>query len=192
MIRRPPRSTLFPYTTLFRSSYFRASVRKRDGWSRRPRYLDSWLSVSAWVAPHSWALGKCPRPRPAVRFYALSPPKWLTPARRPGVPISAWRRGRAGWRCLWRKVGSCPIRHDRPAVVASLQNGAVAFPAFHMIVTRTRNSEPVSLAAPQDRSGLCSPGELVVGTRVIWPVGWRPVIRLIRIRVLGAGGTVRA
>src|SRR5204863_3940832 len=25
MIRRPPRSTLFPYTTLFRSAFFRAS-----------------------------------------------------------------------------------------------------------------------------------------------------------------------
>src|SRR5260221_7182073 len=31
MIRRPPRSTLFPYTTLFRSS----SIRKRDGLSNR-------------------------------------------------------------------------------------------------------------------------------------------------------------
>src|SRR2546429_1009658 len=30
MIRRPPRSTLFPYTTLFRSADRRPSVRKRD------------------------------------------------------------------------------------------------------------------------------------------------------------------
>src|SRR5260370_14288275 len=29
MIRRPPRSTLFPYTTLFRSSRARASLRNR-------------------------------------------------------------------------------------------------------------------------------------------------------------------
>src|SRR3712207_8124390 len=28
MIRRPPRSTLFPYTTLFRSSFLEASVAK--------------------------------------------------------------------------------------------------------------------------------------------------------------------
>src|SRR5258705_9701679 len=29
MIRRPPRSTLFPYTTLFRSRHFHCSARKR-------------------------------------------------------------------------------------------------------------------------------------------------------------------
>src|SRR5690242_21404943 len=32
MIRRPPRSTLFPYTTLFRSTKCRA---RRGGWRRR-------------------------------------------------------------------------------------------------------------------------------------------------------------
>src|SRR5258707_10616448 len=30
MIRRPPRSTLFPYTTLFRSGCFRAWLLRRD------------------------------------------------------------------------------------------------------------------------------------------------------------------
>src|SRR3712207_8116008 len=30
MIRRPPRSTLFPYTTLFRSSWSRAAVNKAE------------------------------------------------------------------------------------------------------------------------------------------------------------------
>src|SRR2546430_12485844 len=30
MIRRPPRSTLFPYTTLFRSTFDRASMREFD------------------------------------------------------------------------------------------------------------------------------------------------------------------
>src|SRR2546430_11509950 len=37
MIRRPPRSTLFPYTTLFRSSRFDAHVGKlfRFVWSKR-------------------------------------------------------------------------------------------------------------------------------------------------------------
>src|SRR5438552_13975753 len=33
MVRRPPRSTLFPYTTLFRSS---RSVRPRGGWPACP------------------------------------------------------------------------------------------------------------------------------------------------------------
>src|SRR2546423_7372545 len=40
MIRRPPRSTLFPYTTLFRSPSFssssrRCAGRRRSSWSRR-------------------------------------------------------------------------------------------------------------------------------------------------------------
>src|SRR3712207_7571226 len=30
MIRRPPRSTLFPYTTLFRSSWFRAGAQAEE------------------------------------------------------------------------------------------------------------------------------------------------------------------
>src|SRR2546425_9496196 len=39
MIRRPPRSTLFPYTTLFRSS---------RGKRRQRRSLDSWRTGSGW------------------------------------------------------------------------------------------------------------------------------------------------
>src|SRR2546422_5404379 len=31
MIRRPPRSTLFPYTTLFRSRYFSTTLAERHG-----------------------------------------------------------------------------------------------------------------------------------------------------------------
>src|SRR2546425_13284997 len=34
MIRRPPRSTLFPYTTLFRSKFVRAAGRTRAGFAR--------------------------------------------------------------------------------------------------------------------------------------------------------------
>src|SRR3712207_8294437 len=37
MIRRPPRSTLFPYTTLFRSRRGRARRRRRDDDRRPPR-----------------------------------------------------------------------------------------------------------------------------------------------------------
>src|SRR5436305_5058781 len=33
MIRRPPRSTLFPYTTLFRSSTPTTTCRTTEGWS---------------------------------------------------------------------------------------------------------------------------------------------------------------
>src|SRR5690349_22725155 len=39
MIRRPPRSTLFPYTTLFRSIR-RAPRRRRQGSDRRVRRVD--------------------------------------------------------------------------------------------------------------------------------------------------------
>src|SRR3712207_7803873 len=44
MIRRPPRSTLFPYTTLFRSRFSRQAVFRRDGYAcqycgARPRDL---------------------------------------------------------------------------------------------------------------------------------------------------------
>src|SRR2546430_12599205 len=36
MIRRPPRSTLFPYTTLFRSKHFRDVLEERiSGWNDR-------------------------------------------------------------------------------------------------------------------------------------------------------------
>src|SRR2546430_10990350 len=47
MIRRPPRSTLFPYTTLFRSSalrrYFERSRRVEPGFAQFSREIDSAL-----------------------------------------------------------------------------------------------------------------------------------------------------
>src|SRR5258707_5023161 len=46
MIRRPPRSTLFPYTTLFRSRRKSSPHRKRMGGRRRKR-----SPHSAWMAP---------------------------------------------------------------------------------------------------------------------------------------------
>src|SRR3712207_7603241 len=46
MIRRPPRSTLFPYTTLFRSGRRGAAVRARVGAGRRQ-------AVPAEARPHS-------------------------------------------------------------------------------------------------------------------------------------------
>src|SRR5256885_10098888 len=47
MIRRPPRSTLFPYTTLFRSKKSRRDgSRKSEGWRQKP--------VAAQSAACSW------------------------------------------------------------------------------------------------------------------------------------------
>src|SRR3712207_8334139 len=43
MIRRPPRSTLFPYTTLFRSSWYLVSTEDR----MIPPQLQRWMSERA-------------------------------------------------------------------------------------------------------------------------------------------------
>src|SRR2546423_3230312 len=53
MIRRPPRSTLFPYTTLFRSmlpGFAAAHLRcaeRRDGWAPEPRGANCACSAHA-------------------------------------------------------------------------------------------------------------------------------------------------
>src|SRR2546426_3553851 len=50
MIRRPPRSTLFPYTTLFRSTPHRAvereAVHEQHGRPARPPHVDGELGVA--------------------------------------------------------------------------------------------------------------------------------------------------
>src|SRR5688572_31488166 len=71
MIRRPPRSTLFPYTTLFRSGYPRRVAvglfedggqtwMKNSGarWDARYRYfVQGWLNNWGWSPPDgSWGL----------------------------------------------------------------------------------------------------------------------------------------
>src|SRR2546430_8601266 len=53
MIRRPPRSTLFPYTTLFRSPLF--SVLFRGIWGRRRRSL---AVTRRWGRPASCGRGR--------------------------------------------------------------------------------------------------------------------------------------
>src|SRR2546429_9448941 len=47
MIRRPPRSTLFPYTTLFRSEKNRAE-RSPFGWRRRENGVEA-ISLPTWL-----------------------------------------------------------------------------------------------------------------------------------------------
>src|SRR5256885_5992304 len=49
MIRRPPRSTLFPYTTLFRSHRF---PRSRSAWQRLPDAHSPWMLASRMSFPH--------------------------------------------------------------------------------------------------------------------------------------------
>src|SRR2546430_12224827 len=46
MIRRPPRSTLFPYTTLFRSLFFAAGVALEAGFLRFLYLVFFWVSLA--------------------------------------------------------------------------------------------------------------------------------------------------
>src|SRR5258707_3083140 len=67
MIRRPPRSTLFPYTTLFRSLYMTAGFMVASvyavGWlrGRRDRYhrlgFTVPFTIGAVLAPIQWVIG---------------------------------------------------------------------------------------------------------------------------------------
>src|SRR2546422_4486589 len=50
MIRRPPRSTLFPYTTLFRSAVWLARCEKRE----LPRVRNTFSRITASKRPNSW------------------------------------------------------------------------------------------------------------------------------------------
>src|SRR2546422_2836616 len=60
MIRRPPRSTLFPYTTLFRSSSFTA---RQERVRRRPISLTR--RGAALGGPDRGLVGRPPRSKPA-------------------------------------------------------------------------------------------------------------------------------
>src|SRR5690554_7544783 len=62
MIRRPPRSTLFPYTTLFRSSGYRWRL-LRDG----RRWRSPSFSIASWPDRKSGSAGM-PRPNSYAVF----------------------------------------------------------------------------------------------------------------------------
>src|SRR5687768_17866662 len=53
MIRRPPRSTLFPYTTLFRSAHGGVMPDVRTEQCRRPRILDPAIKHAIHLAKRS-------------------------------------------------------------------------------------------------------------------------------------------
>src|SRR3712207_7813326 len=62
MIRRPPRSTLFPYTTLFRSDHSRALLRVMSGPGHVPAQDQvTWLTMVARDARTTGAPGPVPR-----------------------------------------------------------------------------------------------------------------------------------
>src|SRR3712207_8442391 len=63
MIRRPPRSTLFPYTTLFRSTLFLPTCSNRT--ALQPYRADA-LSATLWVAQNSATSSSSRRRRPLL------------------------------------------------------------------------------------------------------------------------------
>src|SRR3712207_7790415 len=64
MIRRPPRSTLFPYTTLFRSLSHRGLIHRGCSPDRtRPDVTDLWASL---------LISSSPSPRVTARMAALT------------------------------------------------------------------------------------------------------------------------
>src|SRR3712207_7818986 len=68
MIRRPPRSTLFPYTTLFRSQALRLRLREVDGKrTARPRSGEAPHDLLDVAHPHrevSGSRASLPKPSP--------------------------------------------------------------------------------------------------------------------------------
>src|SRR5258708_18798831 len=58
MIRRPPRSTLFPYTTLFRSDAFHHLVRWNDAEARIEMHLAAARDVHFSVDGRNFSMGK--------------------------------------------------------------------------------------------------------------------------------------
>src|SRR5215217_9534476 len=93
MIRRPPRSTLFPYTTLFRSAHLsgprpRARVRTREAADRRPGRARRRPAADPQPRPHGWA---CDRDRD--RLPALPPRRGGRP--RPARRADAFAAARA-------------------------------------------------------------------------------------------------
>src|SRR3712207_7661549 len=65
MIRRPPRSTLFPYTTLFRSA---AAVMEHHDAFREWEMQWDWLSLTCWQAHIAAELAGTPGDRKSTRL----------------------------------------------------------------------------------------------------------------------------
>src|SRR3989454_7511558 len=99
MIRRPPRSTLFPYTTLFRSPI--------------PRRSGCRAAASRWTPKASFARDRAMASPGRCRWNRASAAcsRWATSARNPS---SGWARRSARGRRWWRKSTRCSRRRRRP------------------------------------------------------------------------------
>src|SRR5258708_14939196 len=74
MIRRPPRSTLFPYTTLFRSTWLRAVLAQRHVDLLRTNWRTVSLETETDEAPREIMAGSLREGKPLT----LPPPNHLT------------------------------------------------------------------------------------------------------------------
>src|SRR5256886_17039039 len=98
MIRRPPRSTLFPYTTLFRSQSYAArgardTVGKKRVGAQHAAPLRSGLNAILVTADARWSAA--PAYEPALRAWLGEPAGW---ARRHAPARRASQIGRASCR----------------------------------------------------------------------------------------------
>src|SRR5256885_11690320 len=80
MIRRPPRSTLFPYTTLFRSEHARMDLRRARPHQRPLRRVERVDALGGGVLAHGIGLRENP-----ARATARAPPH-AHPVLRPRFP----------------------------------------------------------------------------------------------------------
>src|SRR3712207_6751340 len=109
MIRRPPRSTLFPYTTLFRSALgFAVLTAARSGEVRGMRWAEVDRKAAVWTVPAA--------PIKAGREHRVSlVPAALALLGEPGAPgalVFPSPGGPAKWvRCRW--VSGCRRRSGR-------------------------------------------------------------------------------
>src|SRR5690242_21508225 len=69
LLRRPPRSTLFPYTTLFRSARARIAPEEMDVHRRRQVFLDESQHGGPDAPPH--AVGRGRHPAQLQRLFAV-------------------------------------------------------------------------------------------------------------------------
>src|SRR3989449_7237831 len=116
MIRRPPRSTLFPYTTLFRSVLLRALPRVREAWPRvrvvvvgAGDYLADGqaLAQRLGVSPHVLFVGEVPHER--VSEYLAACDVFVFPTlRQEGLPFAVLEAMASEKPVLASRIGGVP------------------------------------------------------------------------------------
>ena len=81
MIRRPPRSTLFPYTTLFRSHLNIGLTHKKSASYITCGNLLKMYFLKSWCSHYSWNSGKL------LEFWNFLSGPWKTPGKTDNFPV---------------------------------------------------------------------------------------------------------